>query len=129
MRHSIDGRAFGPALTFRKSAMRMIGALTLLGILSSSFLTGPAHAGDARAGRQKLTTCQGCHGLDGLSKNPEAPNLAGQVEGYLAKSLEAYRSGERKNESMNIVAKELSDEDIADVSAYYASIQVDVLPP
>ena len=85
--------------------------------------------GDARAGRQKIATCQACHGLDGLSKNPEAPNLAGQIESYLARSLAAYRSGERKNESMNIVAKELSDEDIADVAAYYASIQVEVLPP
>ena len=60
---------------------------------------------------------------------PGEQNLAGQVETYLTRSLEAYRSGERKNESMNIVAKELSDEDIADVAAYYASIQVDVLPP
>ncbi len=109
--------------------MKMVYVVALAGSLLAGLASDPAYAGDARAGRQKLTTCQGCHGLDGLSKNPEAPNLAGQVEGYLAKSLEAYRSGERKNESMNIVAKELSDEDIADVSAYYASIQVDVLPP
>ena len=109
--------------------MKMISFLALAGLALSGLALGPAHAGDARAGRQKLTTCQGCHGLDGLSKNPEAPNLAGQVESYLARSLEAYRSGERKNESMNIVAKDLSDEDIADVAAYYASIQVDVLPP
>jgi cytochrome c553 len=108
--------------------------MTLIRTLAlTMFLAGlsadPSAAGDARAGRQKITTCQGCHGLDGLSKNPESPNLAGQVESYLARSLESYRSGDRKNESMNIVAKELSDEDIADVSAYYASIQVDVLPP
>ena len=103
--------------------------LAFTAMLLGSLPCGPSQAGDARAGRQKLTTCQGCHGLDGLSKNPEAPNLAGQVETYLTRSLEAYRSGERKNESMNIVAKELSDEDIADVAAYYASIQVDVLPP
>lgn len=109
--------------------MKMIPILALTGLALSGLAPGPAQAGDARAGRQKLTTCQGCHGLDGLSKNPEAPNLAGQVESYLTRSLEAYRSGERKNESMNIVAKDLSDEDIADVAAYYASIQVDVLPP
>jgi cytochrome c553 len=109
--------------------MKMIPILALTGLALSGFASDPAYAGDARAGRQKLTTCQGCHGLDGLSKNPEAPNLAGQIENYLARSLEAYRSGERKNESMNIVAKDLSDEDIADVAAYYASIQVDVLPP
>ena len=109
--------------------MRSIHALALAGLILGGVAADPASAGDPRAGRQKLTTCQGCHGLDGLSKNPEAPNLAGQVENYLARSLEAYRSGDRKNESMNIVAKVLSDEDIADVAAYYASIQVDVLPP
>ncbi|MET0531635.1 MAG: cytochrome c [Microvirga sp.] len=88
-----------------------------------------AGAGDAKAGRQKITTCQACHGLDGLSKNPEAPNLAGQIESYLVKALAEYKTETRKNESMNIVAKELSDQDMADVAAYYSSIQVDVLPP
>jgi cytochrome c553 len=109
--------------------MKIFHVVALAGLVMGGFVPNPADAGDARAGRQKLTTCQGCHGLDGLSKNPEAPNLAGQIEPYLVKSLTEYRSGERKNESMNIVAKDLSDEDIADVAAYYASIQVDVLPP
>ena len=89
-----------------------------------------AHAADARAGRAKVAgVCQACHGMDGLSKNPEAPNLAGQIENYLAKSLTEYRSEVRKNEAMNIVSKELSDEDITNISAYYASIQIDVIPP
>ena len=109
--------------------MRFLIVLAASGAFLATFGLAGAEAGDAKAGRQKLTTCQGCHGLDGLSKNPESPNLAGQVESYLVRSLAAYKSGERKNESMNIVAKELSDEDIADVAAYYASIQVDVLPP
>lgn len=103
-----------------------VAALCLLG----PTLAGEAAAGDARQGRQKAAgTCQGCHGMDGLSKNPESPNLAGQVESYLVRTLTAYRSGERRNESMNIVAKELADADIADLAAYYASIQVDVVPP
>jgi len=109
--------------------MKPTHALAVLGALLMTFPPAEAGAGDARAGRRKITTCQACHGLDGLSKNPESPNLAGQVESYLVRSLIAYRSGERRNESMNIVAKELSDEDIADMAAYYASIQVDVLPP
>lgn len=109
--------------------MRFFIALAAFGTFLTALGLAGAEAGDARAGRQKLTTCQGCHGLDGLSKNPESPNLAGQIESYLVRSLAAYKSGERKNESMNIVAKDLSDEDIADVAAYYASIQVDVLPP
>ncbi|MEE1658047.1 cytochrome c [Microvirga sp. CF3062] len=109
--------------------MKFFIALAGLGAFLTALGLAGAEAGNARAGRQKITTCQACHGLDGLSKNPESPNLAGQIESYLVRSLTAYKSGERKNESMNIVAKELSDEDIADVAAYYASIQVDVLPP
>jgi cytochrome c553 len=109
--------------------MTLIRTLAALGIVANCLGAAAAEAGDARAGRQKTVVCQACHGLDGLSKNPEAPNLAGQIEGYMVKVLKEYRSGERKNESMNIVAKDLSDEDMADVSAYYAAIQVDVLPP
>ncbi|KAA2237728.1 c-type cytochrome [Salinarimonas soli] len=104
-------------------------ALTI-GILLASGLAGPALAADAKAGRQKVAgVCQACHGMDGLSKNPEAPNLAGQIEPYLAKALTEYRGGERKNESMNIVAKELTDADIANIAAYYAGIQIEVIPP
>jgi cytochrome c553 len=89
----------------------------------------PAKAGDARAGRAKAIGCQACHGLDGLSKHPEAPNLAGQIENYLAKALAEYRRGERKNETMVIVAKDLGDEDIANLAAFYAAIQIEVIPP
>ncbi|MBF9234397.1 c-type cytochrome [Microvirga alba] len=106
--------------------MRVAVALAAFGIA-----LGPAFtvAADAQTGRDKVIVCQACHGMDGLSKTPEAPNLAGQVEGYLVKTLNDYRSGARKNESMNIVAKDLSDEDIANAAAYYAAIQVDVSPP
>ncbi|WP_414473435.1 c-type cytochrome [Microvirga sp. M2] len=109
--------------------MKIIDAPALLGALLICLGPVSAAAADAKAGRQKITTCQACHGLDGLSKNPEAPNLAGQVESYLVKALSDYKSGARKNETMNIVAKDLSDQDMADVAAYYASIEVDVLPP
>jgi cytochrome c553 len=98
-------------------------------IAAALALAAPAHAGDARAGRAKAIACQACHGLDGLSKNPEAPNLAGQIENYLAKALAEYRSGERKNETMVIVAKDLVDEDIANLAAFYAAIQIEVIPP
>ena len=59
----------------------------------------------------------------------ESPNLAGQIETYLVKAITEYRNEVRKNESMNIVAKDLTDDDIADLAAYYSSIQVDVVPP
>lgn len=109
--------------------MKQVCALAVLGGMISALASHPALPADAKAGRQKVVVCQACHGLDGLSKNPEAPNLAGQVEAYLVKALRDYKAGERKHETMNIVAKDLADEDIADVAAYYASIQVDVLPP
>ncbi len=86
-------------------------------------------AGDAKAGRQKARQCQTCHGLDGLSKIPEAPNLAGQVEPYLIKSLGEYRDGTRKNEMMSVVAPALSDQDIADLAAYFSSIEIVVNRP
>ncbi|MCJ2083300.1 c-type cytochrome [Methylobacterium sp. J-090] len=91
--------------------------------------THPAQAGDARAGRKAATACQTCHGMDGLSKLPEAPNLAGQVEPYLVKVLTEYRDGRRTNEIMNVVAKGLSDAEIANLAAFYAGIAIEVLPP
>lgn len=109
--------------------MKMTDILALTGAILICLAPGDADAADARAGRQKITVCQACHGLDGLSKNPEAPNLAGQIEGYLVKALGEYKTGARKNETMNIVAKDLSEQDMADIAAYYSSIQVDVLPP
>jgi cytochrome c553 len=83
-----------------------------------------AAAGDARAGRQKALQCQTCHGLDGMAKLPEAPNLAGQSEAYLAKALKDFRSGTRKNDMMSLVIANLKDADIADLAAYYAAIPV-----
>ena len=103
--------------------------LRTLFILAAMLLPLAARAGDAAAGKKRATACQTCHGMDGLSKLPEAPNLAGQVEPYLVKQLTDYRDGKRQNEIMNVVAKELSDADIANLAAYYSGIQVDVLPP
>jgi len=86
-------------------------------------------AGDIAAGRQKALMCQTCHGLDGKAKIPEAPNLAGQSEVYLVKALNDYRSGARKNDMMSLVAPTLKDNDIDDLAAYYAAIEVTVGPP
>jgi cytochrome c553 len=88
-----------------------------------------AEAADVAAGRRKALQCQACHGLDGLSKLPEAPHLAGQPERYLVRSLDEYRKGTRKNEMMTLVVKDLSDQDIADLAAYYAAIEISVRPP
>ncbi|MBY0296429.1 MAG: c-type cytochrome [Methylobacterium sp.] len=63
-----------------------------------------AEAGDAAAGRKKAVACQACHGLDGVSKLPDAPNLSGQVEPYLVKALGEFRDGTRRNEVMSVAA-------------------------
>ena len=91
--------------------------------------TAPASAGDVAAGRRKALACQACHGLDGLSKLPDAPHLAGQPERYLVKSLDEYRKGVRKNELMTLVVKDLSDQDIADLASYYGAIEISAQPP
>lgn len=99
-------------------------------ILLVSFAAQPAlGAGDAARGKEKAAQCKTCHGLDGLSKLPEAPHLAGQNVIYLAKALGDYKTGARKNEVMNVVAEPLSTEDIADLAAYYSSIEVKVIAP
>jgi cytochrome c553 len=83
-------------------------------------------AGDAKAGRAKALMCQACHGLDGLSKVPDAPNIAGQVEPYIIAQLQAYKSGARKNDAMSVVAPSLSDQDIEDLAAYFSAIEISV---
>ncbi len=67
--------------------------------------------------------------VGGIGRLPSAPNLAGQNEGYLAKQLRDYRSGKRTHQFMRIVAKDLSDADIDDLAAWYASIKITVTLP
>jgi cytochrome c553 len=99
-------------------------------VIALAFIAnGSAHAGDVAAGRQKARACQTCHGLDGLSKMPEAPNIAGNPEQYLVRQLNAFRKGERKNEMMTVVAQQLGDKDVEDLAAYYAAIEVTVTLP
>lgn len=104
--------------------MRMLRrSIALLSALAAVATTVPAQAaGDAAAGRKAAVQCQACHGLDGKAKIPEAPNLAGQSEPYLAKALGDYKTGARQNEMMSLVAPKLSDQDIADLAAYYAGL-------
>ena len=83
-------------------------------------------AGDVKAGRAKALMCQACHGLDGLSKTPDAPNIAGQTEPYLLTQLQAFKSGTRKNDAMSVVVPSLSDKDIEDLAAYFSAIEITV---
>jgi len=80
--------------------------------------------GDPQAGAQKISMCEGCHGIEGWrTAFPEVyhvPRIGGQHEAYLVKALQAYRSGERNHPSMRAIALGLSDQDMADLAAYYA---------
>src|SRR3954469_780253 len=84
-------------------------------------------AGDVKAGRAKALMCQACHGLDGLSKTPDTPNIAGQTEPYLVVQLQAFKSGARKSEAMSMVAPSLSDKDIDDLAAYFSAIEISIV--
>jgi cytochrome c553 len=88
---------------------------------------GPLGAQDIKAGRRIALGCQGCHGMDGLSKQPDAPNLAAQPEIYLVRAMRAYKDRSRKHEQMNVAADALGDKEIADVAAYYAAIEIEVV--
>lgn len=81
-----------------------------------------AFAADANAGKSKAASCAGCHGAEGISSNPEWPNLAGQKDKYLVSQLKAFRDGDRKSALMSPMAKGLSDDDIANIAAYYSSL-------
>lgn len=101
-----------------KKGMTMAGLL----ILSLPVLA----AGDRSAGQQKSATCIACHGTEGKARAPIYPNLAGQHADYLALSLRAYQSGGRSGgqaEVMKAFVAGLSDEDIDDLAAYYASLK------
>ena len=84
-------------------------------------------AGDVNAGRAKALMCQACHGVDGMSKVPDAPNIAGQSEPYLVVQLQAFKSGARKSEAMSVVASTLSEKEIDDLAAYFAAIEIKVV--
>ena len=98
----------------------------VLSLLAASALavsaTSAIAAGDAAAGKAKAASCAACHGADGISKVPMYPNLKGQKAAYIEKQLKAFKSGDRKDPTMNSMAKPLSDADMANLAAYYSSM-------
>ena len=95
---------------------------TLVSLLAASLLAAPAQAaGDAKAGEAKAQACVACHGVNGNSMVPTFPKLAGQHAGYIAKQLADFKAGsERFNAVMAPQVANLSQEDMADIGAYYA---------
>jgi len=108
-------------------SLRSCGLHVLLASCLLAAGAGVCSAGDVKAGRAKALMCQACHGLDGLSKTPDAPNIAGQTEPYIVAQLQAYKSGARKNDAMSVVAPSLSDADIEDLAAYFSAIEISVV--
>jgi len=82
--------------------------------------TSTEPAGDAAAGKTKAAACVGCHGPEGVSANLPGPTLAGQHEAYLRDALKAYITGERSDPMMSAGVQGLSNEDAANVAAYFA---------
>jgi len=89
---------------------------------AAGLVSQPILAEDIAAGKTKSVSCGACHGSNGISMIPMYPNLAGQKEQYLVLQMKAFRDGERKNMVMTPMATGLSDTDITNLSAYYASL-------
>jgi cytochrome c553 len=85
----------------------------------------PYAAGNAAAGKQKTVMCQGCHGIPGYKTAfpsvYNVPKLGGQHAGYIVKALQGYKAGERSHPTMRAIAAGLSDQDMADLAAYYSA--------
>ena len=101
----------------------MIRKLISFAMLSLFVCSGAALAGgDAAAGEAKAAGCAGCHGAagEGMGDNPP---LAGLDEAYHVEQLQAYKSGAREHAMMQMLAGQLSDEDMANIAAYFASLE------
>ena len=92
-------------------------------LVASSLMATNAIAADAAAGKAKSAMCAACHGPEGISVNPMWPNLAGQQEMYLTKQIKAFRDGTRKDPSMAPMVAGLTDDDAANLAAYYSSLK------
>jgi len=86
-------------------------------------LSSPSWAADVEAGKAKSAQCAACHGTAGISPMGIYPNLAGQKEPYLVKQINAFRLGVRKDPTMQAMVGALSDADVVNIAAYYASIK------
>lgn len=105
---------------------------TMMVLAAAAGFVGAAQAQDAKAGAGKAAMCIGCHSIPGYQSSfPEVhkvPLIAGQSAPYIVAALNAYKKGERKHPTMRGIAESLSEQDMADLAAYYASLPKDVEP-
>ena len=99
--------------------MRPVLSLVLVALLLPGL---PALAADPARGEARAAACAACHGRDGIGVSDEFPNLAGQKAAYIARQLRAFRDGTRRNATMEPMAKTLSDADIEDLAAWFATL-------
>ena len=100
-----------------KSTQWVIGVAAFFGVVAVA-----QAGGDAAAGKAKAAACAGCHGANGEGKAPN-PALAGKAEDQLLQALKDYKSGKRTNAVMKTFATPLSEKDMANLAAYYASLK------
>jgi len=104
----------------RLAAITILGGLMLAGGAQSD------EVGDRDAGRKLAVQCSTCHGRDGYAQIPIAPHIGGEPASYIRSQLTAFRDGTREHKMMSIVAKMLSDKQIADLAAWYSGHKVQV---
>jgi cytochrome c553 len=98
--------------------------ILLLGFGAAAFVLqyAPVAAADVAAGKAKAAACAACHGENGISRTPLVPSLAGEPDDFTQWQLVYFRSGTRKSEVMEPIAKSLDNDQIRDLGAYYASL-------
>jgi cytochrome c553 len=104
-------------MAMNRTTLAGMAAIVVLGVV------GPAHAaGDVQAGKVKAAACAACHGANGQGVAPNPP-LVGKSEAQLIQALKDFKSGKRDNAVMKGMASPLSDQDIENIAAYYASLK------
>lgn len=112
----------------RRACRAIAGSLVVMAAgISSQVMAKEPLKGNIEAGREKNSMCIGCHGIPGYKASfPEVysvPMIAGQNQQYLIVALRAYASGERTHPTMDAISSSLSEQDMADLAAYYANLK------
>ena len=99
------------------------------GALALALMSVSVQAADLEAGKAKAELCAGCHGENGVSQTENIPSLAGQQDQFVQWQLVFFRAGTRKNEAMKPIVDQLTNEDIRNLGAYFASLTPAKAPP
>jgi len=99
--------------------MKFSNAIALAALIAATPVWSAG--GDAAAGQTKAAVCAACHGVDGNSVDPQYPKIAAQHEDYIAQQLALFKNGKRNNPIMMAFAVALSEQDMADLGAYFSS--------